>query len=231
MQKRGLQAILFDMDGTLIDTIKDIQFAINGALASQSVMPMSEEQTKQVVGRGLINALKGALSLQAKQLDEQSFARMYQLMIDLYHEHPCDYSHPYEGIEAFLERLISAGLVLGILSNKEDVLTQQIVKKIFPHIDFSWVCGMKLDEPKKPDKHGVVKFCTSEGLCLGEVLYVGDSEVDYYTAQNAGCPVFLVSWGFRKKEDLHALDDAVIVDSVDELEEAIYAIQREGSEK
>lgn len=221
MQKRGLQAILFDMDGTLIDTIEDIQNAINGALSTKALKPISQEQTKGVVGKGLQNALKGALALHNEQVDESTFQQMYKHMIELYHEHYADYSHPYEGVVQLLGKLRSDGCILGILSNKEDELTQRIVKKVLPSIDFLWVSGLKADEPRKPDKYGVDQFCQIAGLLHDQVLYVGDSEVDYYTAKNAGCPVLLVSWGFREKKELLALSDAVVVDSVVELEDAI----------
>ena len=231
MQKRGQQAILFDMDGTLIDTIEDIQNAINGALASQNISPITQDQTKKVVGKGLRNALKGALAFHLQDLDEHVFESTYQLMISLYHEHYADYSHPYEGIENLLKKMLADGYRLGILSNKEDALTQRIIKKVLPDIDFIWVSGMKVGEPRKPDKYGVRQFCKVVNLAPEDVMYIGDSEVDYHTAKNAGCPILLVSWGFREKEVLHTLSDAVIVDSVRELEDAIYAIQREGLEK
>jgi len=141
------------------------------------------------------------------------------------------YSHPYEGIERLLQHLQESGYALGVYSNKEDGLTKRIAASLFPGIRFSWVRGMLEGFPGKPDRSGIDYFCRKTGLVVQNVLYIGDSEVDWQTARNADCPHILVSWGFRPKEELLALQDAVVVDTIHELEDAIYGIQREGFEK
>ncbi len=219
------KAILFDMDGTLIDTIEDIRSAFNATLSLESLPPLSATLTKQVVGRGLYNALKGALAYYNHPVDESRFAFLYQFMMDYYQAHYADKSHPYEGIFPFLERLESLGIPIGILSNKEDVLTQKIAKQILPQFSFASVRGMVEGSPRKPDRYAIDLFCAQQGVNVGELCYIGDSEVDYQTAQNAGCSHILVSWGFRPKEELQALTSAVVVDTIDELEDAIYGVQ------
>ncbi len=226
-----VKAVLFDLDGTLVDTIEDIRRALGHALHAEGLAPPSSSLTQQVVGRGLSNALKGVLVNYGHQVDEQRFARLYQEMLLYYREHYAVYSHPYEGIAELLQSLGAQGLPVGIFSNKEDGLTKCIVGSLFPTYPFAWVRGLRENFPRKPDRSGIEYFCNKVGLQTQEVLYVGDSEVDWQTARNACCPCVLVSWGFRPKEELLALEGTVVVDTVRELEDAIYGIQREGSEK
>lgn len=231
MQETVVKAILFDLDGTLVDTIEDIRRSLAHALAGEDLSPPSATLTQQVVGRGLSNALKGALAWFDHQVDELRFDQLYQEMLHYYREHFAVYSHPYEGVVELLGHLHRQGFLIGIFSNKEDGLTKRIVSSLFPDFPFSWVRGMQDGFPRKPDRSGIDYFCRKVGLHPHEVLYVGDSEVDWQTARNADCPHVLVSWGFRPKEELLALQDAVVVDTIHELEDAIYGIQREGSEK
>lgn len=225
MLKPLFKAILFDMDGTLIDTIEDIRSAFNVALSLEGLPPFSAALAKQVVGRGLYNALKGALSYYEHPVDAARFAFLYQSMMDYYQAHYADMSHPYQGILPLLDRLESSGVAIGILSNKEDVLTQKIVKQLLPQFSFASVRGLVEGSPRKPDRHAIDLFCSQQGVNVGELCYIGDSEVDYQTAQNAGCSHILVSWGFRPKEELQALPGSVVVDTVDELEDVIYGVQ------
>ncbi|MGH0052541.1 MAG: HAD family hydrolase, partial [Sphaerochaetaceae bacterium] len=129
------------------------------------------------------------------------------------------------GIVSLLGKLMTSGIPVGILSNKEHVLTQHIVSQVFPQYPFSSVRGLMEGIPRKPDRYAIDLFCSQQGVNTSDLWYIGDSEVDYQTAQNAGCSHILVSWGFRPKEELLALSGAVVVDTVDELEDAIYGIQ------
>ncbi|MGE4454045.1 MAG: HAD family hydrolase [Sphaerochaeta sp.] len=225
MLKQQPKAILFDMDGTLVDTIEDIRIAFNTALHLEDLPPISASLTKKIVGRGLYNALKGALDHYEHHVDEQRFLFLYQSMMEYYASHYADFSKPYAGILPFLKRIEQARIPFGILSNKEDVLTQKIVKILFSDIPFVFVRGLVDGFPRKPDSHAIDLFCSQEGVNVHDLCYIGDSEVDYQTAQNAGCSHILVSWGFRPKEELLALSGAVVVDTVDELEGAIYGVQ------
>ena len=225
MQKIPVQAVLFDLDGTLVDTIEDIQDALNRALAREDLPPMDIVMTKQVVGRGLRNAIIGAVELWGKDFTSDHIDRMYATMMVYYRKNHCVKSRPYEGIMALLEDLDRKGIPLAVFSNKEDGLTKEVVRTLFPHIRFSWVRGMKDDFPRKPDRAGLEYFAKKEGLLVEKLLYVGDSEVDYQTAVNAGCQHILVSWGFRPREDLARLSASNLVDSVKELQEAINDLQ------
>ena len=130
-----------------------------------------------------------------------------------------------KGFFPLLEALDRQDILLGVFSNKEDGLTREVVHTLFPHIRFAWIRGMRSDFPRKPDRAGLEHFARKEGLKIENLLYVGDSEVDYQTAVNAGCQHILVSWGFRPREDLAMLSASNLVDSVEELQEAISDLQ------
>lgn len=225
MQKKPVQAILFDLDGTLVDTIEDIADALNTALACEGLPPLDAEMTKRVVGRGLRNSIIGAASLWGKEFSSDHIDRMYARMMEYYRKNPCVKSRAYEGILPLLEDLNRQGIPLAVFSNKDDGLTKDIVRTLFPQIRFAWIRGMRSDFPRKPDIAGLTYFAKKEGLSVENLLYVGDSEVDYQTAVNAGCKHILVSWGFRRREDLVQLDASKLVDSVEELQEAINDLQ------
>lgn len=231
MQKPLAKAILFDMDGTLVNTLEDIRSALGFALDLIGFGPPSTETTKRVVGRGLRNALRGAIQEVGVTLDEQEHQRLYDAMMDSYRAHPSDRSSLYEGIHALLCKLHSDGVALGILSNKEDELTKRIVRDVLGDFSFVWVQGLLDSVPRKPDATAIHQFLTCQGLASEDILYIGDSEVDWQTACNVPCSHILVSWGFRPKEELQSLPGSMVVDTVHELEDAIYGIQREGSEK
>ncbi|MGB4406037.1 MAG: HAD family hydrolase [Sphaerochaeta sp.] len=225
MQKKSVQAILFDLDGTLVDTIEDITDALNSILTLEDMPPLDSEMTKRVVGRGLRNALIGAVELWGKEFSSEHIDRMYASMMEYYRKNHCVKSKPYEGILPLLEDLDRQNIILAVFSNKEDELTGEIVRTLFPHIRFAWVRGMRSDFPRKPDRAGLEYFAKKHGLAVENLLYVGDSEVDYQTAVNAGCKHILVSWGFRRREDLARLSASNLVDSVEELQEAINDLQ------
>lgn len=225
MQRKPVLAILFDLDGTLVDTIEDIADALNRALAMEGLEALDVEMTKRVVGRGLRNALIGAVLLRGVQFSEAKIDRMYAGMMEYYRSHHCIKSKPYEGITGLLERLDARHIPLAVFSNKEDGLTVDVVRTLFPQIGFAWVRGMRDGFPRKPDSAGVLYFSKKIGLPVENLLYVGDSEVDYQTAESSGCQHILVSWGFRPREELAALSASTLVDSVQELEEAINDVQ------
>ncbi len=225
MQKKPVQAVLFDLDGTLVDTIEDIADALNRALGVEGLSPLDVEMTKKVVGRGLRNALIGAVELRGKTFSSDHIDRMYDSMMEYYRKNHCVKSRPYEGIRPLLEDLDRRNIPLAVFSNKEDGLTKEVIRTLFPDIRFAWVRGMRSNFPRKPDTAGIKHFANKVGLPVESLLYVGDSEVDYQTAVNAGCQHILVSWGFRPKEELAQLGATRLVDSVEELQEAINDLQ------
>jgi len=218
-----IKAILFDLDGTLINTIEDIAAAFSAAIAKDGLEPATVEETKLVVGRGLVNALKGLLEIRNHPVSEERFTELFHVLYTYYEEHPVVYSKPFDGMIELVSGLQDT-YQLGVISNKDHELTLRIVSELMGDVPWSVIRGMNDEYPRKPDVGAFTPFVKKMDLGLEEMLLIGDSEVDYQSARGANMDVILVSWGFRPCEALVALEGACVVDSVEELKEAIYAL-------
>lgn len=216
------KGVLFDLDGTLLNTIGDITYAINSALIVAGVDPITTSQCKELVGRGLKNSLKGALELRGKEVTPTQLEALVVHLMESYHNHPYRHTHPYEGIEALLYNLAQEGVALGVLSNKADSLVQPIIKGVLPSHPFIFIRGDKEGWPSKPDPGGVYAFGEVVGCNTDQLLLVGDSEVDYYTAVAAQVDVAIATWGFRSRESLEEAGCRNLYSSVEELRKEVF---------
>ncbi|MBR0064433.1 MAG: HAD family hydrolase [Paludibacteraceae bacterium] len=198
---------IFDLDGTLLNTIDDLGYACNHALEQLGypTFPIAEYPAK--VGNGVNNLIRRALP--ENERTEENILRARAYFIPYYNEHNCDYTKPYDGIPALLAELKRRGCRLAVASNKYQAATEKIVAHFFPGI-FDVVLGERDGVPRKPDPQ-IVKDII-ERQSVGRSLYLGDSLVDKETAANAGVPFVACSWGFVPKDKLQQAGCERIID-------------------
>ena len=203
--------IIFDLDGTLIDTRTDIANACNHALEQCGFPQRDIEEYNMLVGRGIDNLFRGAMP--ASEVNEENVARMRNLFVPYYNEHGCDWTRPYDGIMDILEVLKDKGLHFAVASNKYQEGTQSLVEKFFGKYDFVKILGQREGRPIKPDPQIVDEAMEGvPGIRKDEVIYVGDSNVDMETGINAGVRTIGVTWGFRTREELEAYSPHALID-------------------
>lgn len=198
MQRK--QLVIFDLDGTLLDTVADLANATNQALERCGFPIHPVEAYYKFVGNG-INKLF-ARALPAESNGEEYVQRIRSLFVPYYNQHNADYSRPYPGIRDLLNQLQSCEVQMAVASNKYHEATEKLVRHFFPDIRFSSIFGQREGVPVKPAPDIVFDILRETGVDAGQALYVGDSGVDMQTALNAGVESVGVTWGFRGEDEL-----------------------------
>ena len=211
--------VIFDLDGTLLDTIADLAVATNHALEQLGYPTHETEVIRTYVGNGINKLLERALP--ANERTEENVMRMRTHFIPYYDAHNADLSAPYPGIVSLLETLQEKGLQLAVASNKYQEATAKLVKQYFPTISFIEVLGQRDGIAVKPDPIIVFDILKKTDVSKEEVLYVGDSGVDMQTAQNAGVDAVAVTWGFRPRAELESFSPKGLIDKAEELVEFV----------
>lgn len=191
--------VIFDLDGTLLNTLDDLAGAGNHVLRALGFAEHSTEEYKYLVGNGVPKLVERMLPENQRGSATQELA--LHLFMQYYALHSADRTAPYAGIPALLETLHAHGVRLAVVSNKEQSLTQRVIAQYFPG-RFDAVSGHVPGTPTKPDPHLVFAVLQQFGAEKPDVLYVGDSNVDIRTAQNAGVASCGVLWGFRTRAEL-----------------------------
>ena len=214
--------VIFDLDGTILNTLPDIQGAVNHALHDFGLDDISLEETRGFVGSGLRNTLTKAIELKSKGfvISNDAKNRMYDNLITYYDAHPDVNTYPYDGISELMKKLDEKGVKMAVLSNKDDSLVPYLVRHFFPSIPFALVRGHRDGALLKPDPQLIDSVLQEIGSTREETILVGDSGVDYLTGMNAHLETLIVSYGFRTAEELSSCTCPVL-GSVAELEHAI----------
>jgi phosphoglycolate phosphatase len=207
--------VIFDLDGTLLDTIADLAESANHALKQLGYPTRDVETIRTFVGNGVNKLLFRALPDEEKT--EENMMRMRTHFVPYYDAHNADLSAPYPGIVALLEELQAKGLRMAVASNKYQEATVKLVKHYFPMIDFVEVLGQREGINVKPDPTIVFDILQKAGVSKEETLYVGDSGVDMQTAINAGVDAIGVTWGFRPRTELEDFQPMGLIDQAEEL--------------
>lgn len=194
------KAVIFDLDGTLLDTIDDLANSMNSVLERSGHPIHSAEAYKYFVGDGMRKLVKRALP-EAFRQDTVIDGFLAEMKAE-YGKRWDEKTQPYKGIPELLNALTDKGLKLAVLSNKVDEFTKLVVAKFLPEWKFEAVIGEGNGIPKKPDPSGASMISTQLGINPGEILYLGDTNVDMITATAAGMYAVGVLWGFRKADEL-----------------------------
>ena len=204
--------VIFDLDGTLLNTIDDLGYACNYALEHTGFPTHQIENYPRMVGNGINNLIRRALP-ESKRTEENIW-RVREYFVPYYNEHNCDYTRPYKGIPEVLQNLKAQGHLLAVASNKYQAATEKIVSHFFPGV-FDVILGEREGIPRKPDPQivkDIMAQLNDQKANAPMVLYIGDSLVDRDTAENAHVPFVACSWGFVSREALIKAGVARIVD-------------------
>lgn len=207
--------IIFDLDGTLLNTIADLAQSTNHALQALGYPTHPESDYNFMVGNGINKLFERALPKGEKS--EENVLRVRKEFVPYYDVHNADKSRPYPGIPELLEQLQEEGMILAVASNKYQSATVKLISHYFPHIRFTAVFGQREGVNVKPDPTVVHDILDITRISREDVLYVGDSGVDMQTAANAGVTACGVTWGFRPRTELEEFHPAHIVDNATDI--------------
>lgn len=211
-----MKACIFDLDGTLTDTLESLAFSVKETLKEMGLPQITTDECRSFVGNGarylMERSLEAAGDRELSRIEEgmEVYGRIF--------DENCTYLvTPYEGITGTLMQMKDKGIKLAVLSNKPHRQTKKVVERIFGEDVFDCVQGQKEGIARKPDPAGTYRLLEEMQAGREECLYVGDSEVDVETGRNAGVRMVGVSWGFRSREVLRAAGAGTIIDSPEEL--------------
>ena len=211
------KCVIFDLDGTLLNTLDDLANAGNYALEQLGLPPHEIEKYKYFVGNGIPKLIERILP---EGSDCELFDRAYDFFSEYYSDHSTDMTKPYDGICDLLSKLKKCGIKTGVATNKDHSFSEKLIRIFFSDI-IQIVCGRRDGIPKKPDPFSVNYIMDKLGAEKSETLYVGDSNVDMNTAYNAGLDSCGVLWGFRTEKELCESGADFIAKTPDELYQII----------
>ena len=203
--------VLFDLDGTLLDTLGDLHLGVNVALENHGYPQRTLEEIRAFVGNGARQLMQLALPEGTPAAEVETILAEY---LEWYRINFCVKATPYDGVKAVVDALLERGVKVAVVSNKPDATTKKLAEMFFPGLP---AFGQRDDIPKKPAPEMVWKAMETLGVTAEKSVYVGDSEVDVQTARNAGLPLVAVSWGFRTVAQLQDAGAAEIVHTAQEL--------------
>ncbi|MBQ8134573.1 MAG: HAD family hydrolase [Clostridia bacterium] len=207
---------IFDLDGTLINSLYDLADAMNYALKKNHLPTHEREKYRFMVGNG-ISVLADRAMVVPEGTDSELKQQILTEFNSYYNSHNTDLTVPYDGIPELLTQLDELGIQYAVLSNKPDEFAPRIVKTLFPQHHFAAVWGKRDNFPRKPDPTSVLALIHASGFDPEDCLYIGDSDVDIKTARNARLRNVGVSWGFRPVTELQAAGANFIANKPDQI--------------
>ncbi len=211
---------IFDLDGTLLDTVKDLGRSANHILKKEGYPVHPTNAYYGFVGNGIAKLLERALPKEKASKDEVE--RLLPKFREYYNIHKADKTVPYNGITDILEELQRRSALIAVASNKYQLATEGLIKKFFPQIKFSAILGQREGIPIKPHPAIVEEILNITGCKREDAMYIGDSVVDMNTAKNANVESIAVSWGFCNRERLMDCTPEHIADNATQLSDIIF---------
>lgn len=207
------KAAVFDMDGTILNTIEDLTDSTNYALSFNGLPERSLEEVRCFVGNGIRKLIERAVP---EGTSAGVINKVFETFTDYYKGHSAIKTRPYEGINQAIVRLRAAGVKTAVVSNKADFGVQDLCRDYFPGM-FDFALGEKSGMAKKPAPDMVEEALRSLGIDKKDAVYIGDSDVDIMTAKNSGLDVIMVGWGFRDEEFILEHGAPFVIHSTEEL--------------
>lgn len=210
------KAVIFDLDGTLVDSLESIWYSANRAIEACGYPEIPLEKYKLFVGDGAEALIRRCLAYSG-DVEEQNFEKVFLKYQVIFKEHCMYHVKPYEGIADMLDMFKQAGLKIAVFSNKPHERTLNVVERVFGKGYFDEILGQKDNRPKKPNPSGVYELAEKMGAELSDIVYVGDTCTDMMTGKNAGVYTVGVLWGFRDRAELEEYQADRIVEDAKEL--------------
>ncbi|OXA79831.1 phosphoglycolate phosphatase [Flavobacterium aquidurense] len=212
------KGIIFDLDGTLVNSLEDISDAMNNVLTTLNYPTHTYDAYQYFIGSGLRNLVSKALP--ASNNSENEIEVCFENMIAEYREICTLKTKPYAGIVELLDNLVSRDIKLAVFSNKADELTKKIASEIFPDY-FNTAVGLSTEALKKPNPFEAIEISKNWNLKTEEIIFIGDSDIDMLTATNANMFPLGVSWGYRTEEELIASGAKLVINTPSDLIEIL----------
>ncbi len=217
----GIKAIIFDLDGTLVDSIDDLADSMNTVLREMKFPEHPVSSYYTFVGMGIRKLVVDALPVFHR--DEKTVEECFERMTQLYEQNINNKTRLYPGIEEMLDSVVKNGVSISVLSNKADNLTKKVVYKVLKKWNFDFVMGPGSDSKRKPNPENVLHISTSLGVDPTEVAYVGDTGTDMKTANKADMLAVGVLWGFRSEKELRENGADKIIETPKQLSELVLS--------
>ena len=216
---KNKQLLIFDMDGTILNTLNDLMDATNYALKQNNFSLRNYEQIRKAVGNGVAMLIKRSLP---NNIDEITYKKVLKDFEEYYSAHSSEKTTTYEGMSNTLKYLKDHGYLLAVATNKLEEVAIELVDRFYPNL-FSTVCGDNGIRAKKPAPDCINEIANRFNVIdKAKIVYIGDSEVDYQTSLNSGVDCIIVSYGYRTKEELKKLSiDTLTIDKPNQLIEYI----------
>ena len=207
------KAVIFDLDGTLLDTLGDLHAAVNHALRAFSFPERSIDEVRRFIGNGVVKLMQRSTP---ENTDEKTDKECLDVFREYYLIHMRDMTAPYEGVVELIEKLREKGIKTAVVSNKLHQAVYELCQDYFPGL-IDEAIGVSVESERKPSPVNVYKAMEKLGVSADECIYIGDSEVDVQTSHNAGVKCVGVTWGFRDREELVEAGAEMIADNCNEI--------------